>query len=308
MTSSLIDSRHWEATITLKNGSVLNASAPQHVTFDIAYYPNTSVGHAEISFYGFDRNTIYSIIEQGSRIKFAAGYQSGFERIFYGVIRNVHHIRSGVDNYIRVFATSVSQDALQAILSKTWGPGTPYLSMLNDAIDAMNGTLNLIPHDATYWRDRLGYAETSGFTFADYAIRLAQDLASRSQSMLYSYSADGQLQSSGIYSQFYLCAPGYAATNDVHIITPETGMEGSLTYIPQGVIVATRLNSAMHPCDRFRVESEYYAASAGNPYEDNQRMLTANTAGEYYAETITHRGMFEGDVWTTSIVGRTPYA
>lgn len=299
--------RSWSAAITLKNGdkqSTIVTSSPQRVAFDIKYTPYSDLGFAEFKFYGFDQNTNNAIIENGSIIEFSAGYVESAERLFYGQIMNVYHQRSGVDAYIRVFARSMTKDSLAATTNKTWGPGTSYLDIVSDAVKTMDGTLVLIPEDEASWLSSLGKTETSGYSFSGYSIELVSDLAHRFGFKIYPFSASNNRQSSGVRSQFYMCQPGKFSNARKHIISAETGMEGSPIYTTNGVVVSSRLNSAVHPCDKVVVRSAYYAASAGDPYGANQRTYASNKISEYYAESITHRGDLETSLWTTTIVGR----
>lgn len=299
--------RVWSAAITLKNGdkqSTIVTSSPQRVAFDIKYTPYSDIGVAEFKFYGFDQNTNNAIIENGSIIEFSAGYVESAERLFYGEIMNVYHQRSGVDAYIRVFARSMTKDSLSATTNKTWGPGTSYLDIVSDAVKTMDGTLVLIPEDEASWLNSLGKTETSGYSFSGYSIELVSDLAHRFGFKIYPFSASNSRQSSGVRSQFYMCQAGAFSNARRHVISADTGMEGSPIYTTNGVVVSARLNSAIHPCDKIVVRSDYYAASAGDPYYSNQRTYASNKVSEYYAESITHRGDLETGLWTTTIVGR----
>lgn len=304
VTSSPIDNRIWTATVTLKTGRQITTGNPQNVAFEVTYHPHTNLGEGTFMMYGFNRDTIFSIIEEGSRIEFIAGYECNAQKIFYGDIKNVHHIRQGTESGIRIFANSISRQSHAAKLVKTWGAGTSRYDIIMEAAREMNATLNLVPNSDDYWRQKLGKMGPSGYTYADYALKLLRDIAREQGANLYSYSAGGLQENDGAFAQFFMCEPGQASTVNRHYISAETGMEGSPEPIGGGIVVTTRLNSAIHPCDLIAVNSDYYRSGQFDPHYVEQRPLTGNPKGEYYAETIAHRGELEGQPWNTTIVGR----
>lgn len=313
--SSRIENRRWNVEIKLKDGSTLKSGTsvssenPQRVVFNIQYAPNANVGWADITLYGFSADTIHSQIEKGAFVSFSAGYEGSESRIFAGEIFNVYHMRSGVENFIKIYAQSLNQSSAVATISKTWGQGTPYRVILAECMVAMQALGGFIPDDLSRWDKLMGNVGPSGYSYAGRAIDLARQITKQFGVNLYLYSG-GKLETDGdASSQYFITMPGVSPSIGYHLISDITGMEGSPVFTSTGVTVSKRIDTAIYPQDKIKVESGYFSMDGIYQYAVSANEIMSSRSGDYCVETIAYRGdsdSISGQAWTMTISARIP--
>lgn len=313
--STRIENRRWNIQIIMKDGSMLksgtsvNSEEPQRVVFNIQNAPNANVGWADITLYGFSSDTIHSQIEKGAYIDFSAGYEGSESKLFSGEINNVYHLRSGTENFIKIYANSLGRNSTNSFISKTWGPGTPYRVIMSEALVNMNAQGGLIPDDLKKWDALMGNVGVNGYSFSGRSIDLVRQITKQFSVNFYLYSGRYLEKEGDFASQFIIAMPGYSAAVNYHIISATTGMEGSPVFTATGVTVAKRIDTAIYPQDRIRVESGYFSMQGIYQYAVSSRDIMSSRSGDYCVETITYQGDSDstsGQAWTMIINARIP--
>lgn len=312
---SSIEKRRWNVEIktsdgsTLKSGTSVNVDSPQRVVFNVQYAPNANIGWADITLFGFSADTIHNQIEKGNSITFSVGYESSESTIFAGEIFNIYHMRSGVENYIKIYSQSLNRTASNATISKTWGQGTPYRVILAETMVSMRGIGSFTPADDDVWDKKMGQVGPSGYSYAGRSLDLVRQITKQFGVNFYLYSGYKAETEGDSASQYLITLPGYTPLVGYHTVSEYTGMEGSPVFTATGVTVAKRIDTAIYPQDKIKVESGYFNMDGIYQYAVSSKDIMSSRTGDYCVETIAYRGDSDatgGQAWTMTMSARIP--
>jgi len=250
------------------------------ITKDLTGYPNL----AKIDIFNLSKETRAKIETEFDSVIFNAGYVDNVRLLFKGEIRNVTHLKQGVDTITTLFAYSGAKDFDTAKVNISFKEGTKVKNIVEHVI----GSFKDVSHGIIEGLDDLG-DKLQGVTLSGSSKDIMDNLASENN---FEWSInDGVID----------VIPNDKTIDKTFVINGVTGMLGSPTITEIGADVKSLLNPEYIPNGKIKIESLTQAVSLGDL---NFRNIN-KTIGEglYKIQKVTHVGDTHENQWDSTIVG-----
>mgnify|MGYP000005631685 CR=1 FL=1 len=249
------------------------------VTKDLTGYPNL----AKIQIFNLSKSTQQRIKKEFDKVIFNAGYESNVRLLFKGQIRNVTHLKQGVDTITTIFAHDGAKDFDTAKVNISFKEGTKVKQIVEHVI----GTFKETTHGIIEGLDGLG-DRLQGVTLSGSSKDVMDQLAEENN---FEWN---------ITDEAINVIPKNETIDKTFLITSATGMLGSPTLTEIGADVTMLLNPELIPNGKLKVESITQNISLG----DLQFRDINKTIGEglYKIQKITHTGDTHDNQCDSSVV------
>ncbi len=250
------------------------------VTKDLTSYPNL----AQIQVYNLSKDSRARVEKDFTQCIFNAGYETGKKLLFKGQIRNVTHLKQGVDTITTIFAYDGSRDFDTAKTNITFKEGTNTKQIVEHVVSTFKETTKGVIQGLDNLKDKLSGVSLSGSS-KDILDELGQE-----NNFEWSIN-DGALN----------IIPKNQAIDRTIVITSATGMIGSPTITEIGADVTTLLNPEYIPNAKIKIESLTQAVALGDlNFRDINQTLGE---GLYKIQKVTHVGDTHDTQWQSTLVG-----
>ncbi len=250
------------------------------ITKDLTGYPNL----AKLEIFNLSKFTRDRIQDELENIILNAGYENNVKLLFKGQIRNVTHIKQGVDMITTIYAHDGAKDFDTAKTNITFKEGTTVKQIIESVIDTFKDTVKGSIEGLDNLGDKLQGVSLSG----------------SSKDILDQYAQENNFEWSINNGELNIISKD-KTLDRTFLITASTGMIGSPTITEIGADVKSLLNPEYIPNGKIKIESLTQNISLGDlNFRDIKK-----TAGEgiYKIRKITHVGDTHGDEWSSAIVG-----
>jgi len=273
--------RKYELIIGADSGVKLSGLRVKfEVTKDLTGYPNL----AKIQIFNLSKSTRARIKKEFDKVIFNAGYEDNVKLLFKGQIRNVTHLKQGVDIITTIFAHDGAKDFDTAKVNISFKEGTQVKQIVEHVI----GTFKETAHGVIEGLDGLG-DRLQGVTLSGSSKDVMDQLAEENN---FEWN---------ITDEAINVIPKNETIDKTFLITSATGMLGSPTLTEIGADVTMLLNPELIPNGKLKVESITQNISLGDL---NFRNIN-KTIGEglYKIQKITHTGDTHDNQWNSAVVG-----
>ena len=252
------------------------------VTKDLTGYPNL----AKIQVFNLSKATRAKIENEFDSVIFNAGYENSVGLLFKGEIRNVTHLKQGVDTITTIYAHSGAKDFDTSKVNISFKEGTKIKNIVEHVIS----TFKEVTHGVVEGLDGLG-DRLQGVTLSGSSKDIMDQLAQENN---FEWSInDGVID----------VIPKNKTIDKTFVITNVTGMLGSPTITEIGADVKTLLNPELIPNGKIKIESITAAISLGDLNFRNVNKTIGE--GLYKIQKVTHVGDTHDNQWDSTIVGVT---
>lgn len=250
------------------------------ITKDLTGYPNL----AKIQIFNLSKSTQQRIKKEFDKVIFNAGYEANVKLLFKGQIRNVTHLKQGVDTITTIYAHDGARDFDTAKVNISFKEGTEVKQIVEHVI----GTFKETTHGIIEGLDGLG-DRLKGVTISGSSKDVMDQLAEENN---FEWN---------ITDEAINVVPKNETIDKTFLITSATGMLGSPTLTEIGADVTMLLNPELIPNGKLKVESLTQNISLGDL---NFRNIN-KTIGEglYKIQKITHTGDTHDNQWQSAVVG-----
>jgi len=212
--------------------------------FKIAKTSESGANQAKITIFNLNEDSRTSLEEKDLKVVLECGYSGNVGELFRGDILKVASIKKGEDWLTHIEAGD-GQKALQAKhIDKSWGPGTPFIAIIQQAILGLGLTQGpAVPVGADI---ALG-----GFSFSGPIKKLLDVLAKR-------FGFEWSVQNEVVQISY-----DGAPTLDIPVvINPRTGVIGNIIKREKGIEFKTLLDTEIKPGKTISVLESIVAAGA----------------------------------------------
>lgn len=250
------------------------------VTKDLTGYPNL----AKIQIFNLSANTRARIKDEFDKVIFNAGYEGNVRLLFKGQIRNVTHLKQGVDYITTIYAHDGARDFDTAKVNVTFKEGTKVEQIVEHVI----GSFKDVSHGVIEGISGLG-ERLQGVTLSGSSKDVMDQLAEENN---FEWN---------INNEAINVIPKNETMDKTFLISSATGMIGSPTVTEIGADVNMLLNPELIPNGKLKIESITQNISLG----DLQFRDINKTIGEglYKIQKITHTGDTHDNQWSSAVVG-----
>jgi hypothetical protein len=243
---------------------------------------------AKIDIYNLSFVNRSKIQKEFAKVVLNVGYENNLKLLFKGDIRNVTHIKQGVDDITTLFAVDGNRDLQKSFTNVTFNNGATAQEQVSRVIQDFKGLLtgNLLGLDKPDQNVMgVSYAAPTNFVMDILADKFQFDWSIQDEQVVtVPLNGDNQEVSA--------------------VITSETGLLGSPEVTEEGVNVTTLLNPAIKPHSIIEIQSEGETVTIGNLFLDRARRVEAD--GFYTVRKVTHTGDTHDSTWQSAIMARTP--
>lgn len=250
------------------------------VSKDLTGYPNL----AKINIYNLKQETRARIEKEFDRIILNAGYENNIKLLFNGEIRNVTHLKQGVDTVTTIFAHDGAKDFDSSKINATFREGTSVSQLVKSVISTFKET---------------SVGELSGLNNLGDKLQ-GITLSGSSKDVLDQLAEENNFEWS-ITDGIINVVKKDEALNRIANITSASGMIGSPTITEIGADVKILLNPELIPNGKINIVSLTSKVSLGNLlFRDIKKTIGE---GVYKIQKITHIGDTHTNEWSSDIVG-----
>ncbi len=202
-----------------------------------------------------------------------AGYTNTIQQIFSGDITYISHAREGVDWVTTLQCNDGARQYVSARLSVSFGPGTQFRSLLQTLAEALGVGLGNAQGQFTAGDFRGGLVEFTKGVVVSGKVSDILDKYVTTAGFKWSLQ-DGQLQ---------ILKPGQTTTEELVVLTKDSGLIGSPEVGEEGIVSAkSLLQGTIRPGRRIRIES-------------------LEVDGTFKIERVSHVGDSWGTDWYTEL-------
>lgn len=260
---------------------------PLQITFMIDQTANALRARAEITVYGLNRASRQAIYEEGAQATLTAGWRDNSAIIFTGSIENIEIGRSGPDQFLKLFCSSITEAWREARVSQTFAAGSAQVDIIRTVAEAFGFPVKFV-------------GDFSQFVPAILGRTIDRNAVSALNSLANSFDFSWLINNGRTY------IVRNNAQNEVEPIVyrPTNGIIGTPEITEQGVDIDVLLNPLIRPWDTYTVESETGALSVNGVYYQEREFPKTNGESTNKVIRLVHEGDFYGDVWQTRLEGQ----
>ena len=250
------------------------------VTKDLTGYPNL----AKIHIFNLSKTTRAKIKEEFESVILNAGYKNNVKLLFKGQIRNVTHLKQGVDTITTIFAHDGAKDFDTAKVNITFKEETDVKQIIEHVI----GTFKETAIGVLDGIDGLG-KKLKGVS-----------LSGSSKDILDQLGRENNFEWSITNGEVNVISKD-KTIDKTFVINGASGMLGSPTITEIGADVKTLLNPEYIPNGKIKVESLTQDVALGDlNFRDINKTIGE---GLYKIQKVIHVGDTHGNEWGSSITG-----
>ena len=243
----------------------------------------------KITVYNMNADNVKRLRNAYSKIKLSVGYGDDKLQVLHqGTINNVMSLRENETGVTEFYSKDCPVDYLNGTFSGSYAKGSLLSSIFSDIAKASGLTV----------------AKSTGDERLKADVTFNSGCAAVLRSITQEYEKWFVI-SEGELSIFPRSGAAMSYTSDeIHVISKDTGMIGYPTVTEIGADVNMLLNPSVKPMSLYRIESVAPRTNIGDFYYRPSNTIRTLGIGLYRAQRVEHTGDTWGDDWQTSVVGR----
>lgn len=259
---------------------------PMQIVFNVYGAASNPFQIADITVYGVSQETRDRLYKLYDTVILEAGYEKDISPIFIGQINNVETGKDGVSTYIKLYCYSRLRELQKARVDKSWGRETPAIEIITDVAQTLSTNVELIGNFSNL------PSAMYGKTFSHNSIEAMEQL-----------SIDYDFYWVSQEAKITIVKNGAARSEIVHDINIYTGMEGCPRTYMAGLEVDLRLNNKIKAFDSVNLQAKFEQFSHSEMYTEQTSLYSRlnRNIGKYIVLSISHRGDYYHNNWTTTL-------